>query len=89
MFLLKSLAMKPINVFSHAATRETRQPVVVSGSNDWHKLFYVWDRQSKCNFLSDTDAEVSVLPATRFDRHTGRSAATLRRLTAAPSARGQ
>ena len=40
-------------------------------------FFYVWDHQSKRNFLIDTGAEISVLPAARFDRQKGQSAQIL------------
>ena len=40
-------------------------------------LFHVWDSLSKRKFLVDTGAEISVVPATRFDWLNGHSGASL------------
>ena len=40
-------------------------------------LFHVWDSLSKRKFLVDTGAEISVVPATRFDWLNGHTGASL------------
>ena len=57
--------------------RDSRSSSTVAMTSANEALFYVWDRQSKRNFLIDTGAEVSLLPATRFDRQKGQSAQIL------------
>ena len=57
--------------------RDSRSSLTVAMTGANKALFYVWDRQSKRKFLRDTGAEVSVLPATRFDRQKGQSAQML------------
>ena len=47
-----------------------------AGHNE--SLFFAWDSHSRCRFLVDTGAEVSVLPATGLDTRTGQSGPSLR-----------
>ena len=57
--------------------RDSRSSLTAAMTGTNKALFYVWDCQSKRKFLIDTGAEVSVLPATRFDRHKRQSAQVL------------
>ena len=57
--------------------RDSRSSLTAAMTGANKALFYVWDCQSKRNFLIDTGAEVSVLPATRFDRQKRQSAQIL------------
>ena len=61
--------------------RRSSLTAAMTGANK--ALFYVWSRQSKRNFLINTGAEVSVLPATRFDRQKNSPHKYYWRLTAA------
>ena len=57
--------------------RDSRSSLTAAMTGTNKALFYVWDCQSKRKFLIDTGAEVSVLPATRFDRQKRQSAQVL------------
>ena len=57
--------------------RNSRSSFTAAMTGKNKALFYVWDRQSKPNFIIDTGAEISELPATRLDRQKGQSAQIL------------
>ena len=57
--------------------RDSRSSFTAAMTGKNKALFYVWDRQSKPNFIIDTGAEISELPATRLDRQKGQFAQIL------------
>lgn len=53
-----------------AGKRQGRSPVVAVAASRNNGLLFVCDTISKQQFLVDTGAEISVVPATRFERRT-------------------
>lgn len=54
-----------------------RPPVAAAVGHNQNRLLYAWDRYSRRRFLVDTGAEVSVLPATRADKHSNKQGGKL------------
>ena len=62
------------NSAHHMPFRKTSKPSRIESTviDALNSLFYVYDQSSRCKFLLDTGAEVSVFPTTLRDRRFGR-----------------
>lgn len=70
----KNLVTRQSSVVHLAHSRETAKPDLVAASTAGtrtlsSRLFYVKDRNSGLRFLVDTGAEVSLLPASAYNRN--------------------
>ena len=62
----------------HSAAKRPGQPLVATDvSGHMCRLLHITDRISKCNFLIDTGAQVSIIPPTCSDRLRKRESFTL------------